>query len=326
MSVLQTIERTIESIVQRGFGRVFRSRLQPVELARKLGREMDDSRRVSVSGVYGANDFTVYLSASDRASVASFEASLASELSVYLEAHAREQQLTLISAPSITFVTDNDLAVGEFGIAARVSDQPAAVPLVAQSSPTPQPIVEPQRIVETPSTAAAAQAASTPDPPDPSIPTSAPAVAAAAALPDPVPNPPSVVPVPTPAASTPPPRPAPNDALRGVQGTQIITPDQARSAGLVRDQMVTLKFGGTEHRISKRTTTAGRSRECDITVPDANVSRVHFEIRNVDSEYSLVDMKSTNGTLVNGKSVKHHRLADGDRIEVGSTTIEVERT
>ncbi|MBI2684337.1 MAG: DUF3662 domain-containing protein [Actinobacteria bacterium] len=306
MSVLQTIERTIEGVVQRGFGRVFRSRLQPVELARKLGREMDDSKRVSVSGVYGANEFTVYLSPGDRASIASFEASLASELSVYLQAHAREQQLTLISAPSITFVTDDDLVAGEFGIAARIADPPPPAPQAASGSPAQPPIPEAPRVADTP-------VAPTPD--------AAPVVVAAAAAQSVV----GTSPVSRP-QTAPPPRPAPNDALRGVQGTQIITPDQARAEGLVRDEMVTLAFGGTRHRISKRTTTVGRSRECDVTIPDANVSRVHFEIRNVDSEYSLVDMKSTNGTLVNGKPVKHHRLQDGDRIDVGSTTIDVERT
>ena len=66
------------------------------------------------------------------------------------------------------------------------------------------------------------------------------------------------------------------------------------------------------HRVTKRVTTLGRSRDCDIVVPDPNASRVHAEVRHVGLDYYLVDMGSTNGTEVNGQVVKRHALADGD--------------
>ena len=71
MSLLRNIEQKIEGLFERGFRRAFRSSLQPVELARKLAREMEDHKTISVSRVYVPNEFTVYLAPSDRESFAS---------------------------------------------------------------------------------------------------------------------------------------------------------------------------------------------------------------------------------------------------------------
>ena len=62
MSVLRTIESKLESLFEGVFGRAFRTNVQPVELARKLVKEMDDHRNVSVSRVYVPNEYTIYLS------------------------------------------------------------------------------------------------------------------------------------------------------------------------------------------------------------------------------------------------------------------------
>src|SRR5918997_1523286 len=86
MSILRSIEHKIEALVEGMFGRAFRTNVQPVELARKLAKEMDDGRTISVSRVYVPNEYTVYLSQQDRAQ----------------------------------FETYEDLAVGEFGIATRM--------------------------------------------------------------------------------------------------------------------------------------------------------------------------------------------------------------
>ena len=67
MSVLRSIESKLESLFEGVFGRAFRTNVQPVELARKLVKEMDDHRNVSVSRVYVPNEYTVYLAPADRA-------------------------------------------------------------------------------------------------------------------------------------------------------------------------------------------------------------------------------------------------------------------
>jgi hypothetical protein len=66
--VLRLIEQKIEALVEGVFGRAFRTNVQPVELARKLAKEMDDHRQVSVSRVYVPNEYTIFLSESDRTS------------------------------------------------------------------------------------------------------------------------------------------------------------------------------------------------------------------------------------------------------------------
>ena len=66
MTVLRNIEQKIEALFEGVFGRAFRTHVQPVELARKLAKEMDDHRMVSVSRVYAPNEYSVYLSPADR--------------------------------------------------------------------------------------------------------------------------------------------------------------------------------------------------------------------------------------------------------------------
>jgi hypothetical protein len=122
--MLRTIEQKIESLFEGIFGRAFRTHVQPVELARKLAKEMDDGKSVSVSRVYVPNEYSIYLAAEDRGNFESYEASLVDELQQYLAEHARREQYALLSPPRVVFHTDEDLAVGEFGIATRMA-QPA---------------------------------------------------------------------------------------------------------------------------------------------------------------------------------------------------------
>src|SRR6266576_2706106 len=80
MTVLRNIEAKIESLFEGVFGRAFRTNVQPVELARKLVKEMEDHRVISVSRLYVPNEYTVYLSPQDREQFASYEESLLGEL------------------------------------------------------------------------------------------------------------------------------------------------------------------------------------------------------------------------------------------------------
>jgi hypothetical protein len=127
--VLRAIEQKIEALFEGVFGRAFRTNVQPVELARKLAKEMDDHKTVSVSRVYVPNEYTVYLSPEDRERFASFEHELVDELAGYLLEHARRERFALMSKPAIAFDTDEQLRLGEFGIQARLvhaAAEPAA--------------------------------------------------------------------------------------------------------------------------------------------------------------------------------------------------------
>ena len=120
MSVLRNIESKLESLFEGVFGRAFRTNVQPVELARKLVKEMDDHRNVSVSRVYVPNEYTIYLSPADRSQFESYEEQLKGELSDYLAEHARRESYVLLSPPRVQLETDEDLDVGVFGIATRM--------------------------------------------------------------------------------------------------------------------------------------------------------------------------------------------------------------
>ncbi len=159
MSVLRTIESKIEGLFEGVFGRAFRTHVQPVELARKLAKEMDEHRSVSVSRVYVPNEYTVYLSSADRHQFASYEGSLVGELQEYLTEHARREAYAVLTPPRVKFATDDDLAVGEFGIATRVAQPEEGVPSLP---PAALAVTEPPVSVSIPAVAPAVAAAAAP--------------------------------------------------------------------------------------------------------------------------------------------------------------------
>jgi hypothetical protein len=138
VNVLRSIEQKIEGLFEGLFGRAFRTNVQPVELARKLVKEMDDHRTVSVSRIYVPNEYTVYLSPPDREQFADYEGSLTTELRDYLAQHARREGYVLLTPPIVLMETDDDLAVGEFGIATRVAQGEPK-----RGEPEPPPRLEP---------------------------------------------------------------------------------------------------------------------------------------------------------------------------------------
>ncbi len=124
MSVLRSIESKIADLVEGTFSRAFRSEVRPVEIARKLVREMEQHKSVSVSRTYVPSEYRVFLSPRDRERFADFEEALRDELAGYLLEYARREQLVLLARPVIRFETDDRLGLGEFGIQTRVVSPP----------------------------------------------------------------------------------------------------------------------------------------------------------------------------------------------------------
>jgi Protein of unknown function (DUF3662)/FHA domain len=127
MSVLKSLESKIAGLVEGTFSRAFRSEVRPVEIARKLAREMEEHKSMSLSRTYVPNEYRVFLSPRDRERFADYEEALVGELVGYLLEFARRERLALVSRPVIEFETDDRLGLGEFGIQTRVV------------SPTPEP-------------------------------------------------------------------------------------------------------------------------------------------------------------------------------------------
>ena len=248
--VLRAIEQKIEALLEGVFGRAFRTNVQPVELARRLSKEMDDHKTVSVSRVYVPNEYTVYLSVADHEQFADYQGSLIAELEEYLTEHAKRESYAVLTPPKVLLETDDDLAVGEFGIATRMV-QP-------KHGTRGRAADEPEEQVES-------------------------------------------------------------------GATMIYKPIQqpteaAAVAGLEREAAV-LSWDGQVKRVESRRVVLGRSRECDIQIEDSNVSRRHAELRQEGTAYWIVDLDSTNGIEVNGRSVKRAKLEPGDSFTVGETVV-----
>ncbi len=279
MSVLRTIEGKIEGLFEGVFGRAFRSHVQPVELARKLAKEMDDHRAASVSRTYVPNRYTVYLSPGDRGQFTGFEPSLVDELEQYLAAHADRAGYALVTPPAVELTTDGDLAVGEFGIAVRVVDP--------RSTPTLPPPREPS--VEAVNRA-------------PLLPSAEPSLEVAPIAGDP-------------------------SATMVYRPSAPLDPDSEEAPPVAREEVV-LRLNGKTHRVTASRVVIGRSREAEIQVNDANVSRKHCElVQESPTVWSITDLGSTNGTRVNGTRIASStRLSDGDRITVGGAELVFGRT
>jgi hypothetical protein len=251
MNLLKNVETTIANLVEGAFGRMFRSEVRPMELARKLAREMDEHRTASVSRVYAPNEYSVWLSPQDRARYEGVEDEVIDELCAYLLEHARREELILASQPVITFHTDERLALGEFGIQARLVRAGGH----SEEAPRPEQLDE--------------------------------------------------------------------------HGQTMIYSTSARVRGPVEEAQARrpaaralLAVGGRRLLLPPGGGTIGRSRDCDIVLDDAGISRRHAEIRPGGDGWEVKDLGSTNGMLVNGKRVRGAEpLQAGDRVELGSTEI-----
>lgn len=120
MSVLRNLEAKLEGLVEGAFSRAFKSQVEPVEIAHKLVKEMEDHKTVSISRTYVPNHYRVFLSEQDRARFEGYEDALRKELSDYVLEHARAEGLALVSRPLVELETDERLALGEFGIQAQL--------------------------------------------------------------------------------------------------------------------------------------------------------------------------------------------------------------
>lgn len=299
MNPLRTLENMIAGLVEGTFGRVFKAEVRPMELARKLAREMDENKTASVSRVYAPNEYSVWLSPRDRARYEGVEHEVIDELCAYLLEHARGENLALASRPNIVFHTDEHLQLGEFGIEARLarseeeSDDREQMPAGEDRQGS---------AVESRPRAASGEASYPPrQAPSPAVPTpplAPPPLAGGVGLHEQAPE-------------------AGNTMIfsnsQRVRGAVEGTAARRRSKALlvVSGRRLLLPPGGAE---------VGRSRDCDIVLEDSSISRRHAELRPAESGWTIEDLDSTNGVRVNGIAVHGlQRLHTGDRIEMGST-------
>jgi hypothetical protein len=128
VSVLRNFERRLEGLVEGLFAKAFRTGLQPVELARRLLREMEAGQTVGVRGVWVPNHYTFRLSHEDRDRFANAEDAIVQELRQVVRENARERGWELVGPPKIDFETDEKLGRGEFRCEAELVAGPDTGP------------------------------------------------------------------------------------------------------------------------------------------------------------------------------------------------------
>jgi hypothetical protein len=117
---LQRFERRLERLVEGGFGKAFRSGLQPVEIGRRLVRELDAGRTLGVRGTVVPNHFEVYVAEADLARFEGFHAALVSELGETVRDSARESDYHFVGPVEVELVADPDSRVGDLDIEATI--------------------------------------------------------------------------------------------------------------------------------------------------------------------------------------------------------------
>jgi hypothetical protein len=126
---LQQFEQRLERLVEGVFAKAFRSGLEPVEIGRRLARELDLHRTLAPRGVIVPNAFTVAVSATDRDRFASFESELVRELAAYASEHARAEGYHFLGPLTVELQTDANLVTGTFLVASEVRPSPEGMPL-----------------------------------------------------------------------------------------------------------------------------------------------------------------------------------------------------
>ncbi|MET8169460.1 FhaA domain-containing protein [Streptomyces sp. NPDC057456] len=284
MGVLKKFEQRLEGLVNGTFAKVFKSEVQPVEIAGALQRECDNNATIwNRDRTVVPNDFIVELSTPDYERLSPYSGQLGDELAGMVRDYAKQQRYTFMGPIKVNLEKADDLDTGLYRVRSRT--------LASSSSQAP----------EQPPAGGRQRAGGSDGPGYPG--------AGAAAPPMP---------------SAPPPGaraggygypPAAGAQRPGAAGGGLAGAPQPGSRA-----RHWIEINGTRHQISRGTLVMGRSTEADVRIDDPGVSRRHCEIRT-GSPSTIQDLGSTNGIVVDGQHTTRATLRDGSRIVVGSTTI-----
>jgi hypothetical protein len=136
MPNLRDFERRLGGLVEGLFSKTFRSGVQPVELAKRVIKEMDAGRTVGVNEIWAPNHFEFHLAAEDQDRLEHAESAIANELGSVIRENARERGWGLVGPPEVVFEVDDRLRKGDFGCVATLVEGPDKVEPAAAPSPT----------------------------------------------------------------------------------------------------------------------------------------------------------------------------------------------
>ncbi|CAM5476250.1 FhaA domain-containing protein [Streptomyces narbonensis] len=286
MGVMKRFEQRLEGLVNGTFAKVFKSEVQPVEIAGALQRECDNNATIwNRERTVVPNDFIVELSAPDYERLSPYSGQLGDELAGLVRDYAKQQRYTFMGPIKVHLEKADDLDTGLYRVRSRT--------LASSTSQSQPPASGHQQPHQQQGQAQGRGGYGYP-------PTGAPPMPA---------SPPPGAPGQRPAA--PAGRPA---------GGPVAMPGTGAGAGAGSQARRWIEINGTRHQISRPTLVLGRSTDADVRIDDPGVSRRHCEIRT-GTPSTIQDLGSTNGIVVDGQHTTRATLRDGSRIVVGSTTI-----
>lgn len=141
MPILKDFERRLEGLVEGFFARAFRSGVQPVELAKRLVREMDANQTVGVTDIWVPNRYVFRLSPEDHERYAQAEKVLGAEMRELAEQQADERGWKLVGPPEVVFEVDEELGKGRFTCDAALVEGPDK-PLTGELAAVGRPFLQ----------------------------------------------------------------------------------------------------------------------------------------------------------------------------------------
>lgn len=297
MGVLKKFEQRLEGLVNGTFAKVFKSEVQPVEIAGALQRECDNNATIwNRERTVVPNDFIVELSAPDFERLSPYSGQLGDELSGMVRDYAKQQRYSFMGPIKVHLEKADDLDTGLYRVRSRT--------LASSTSQGPE-------------------SPAGPVPGGPSAPGRGAGGGAGGGYgyPQPASGAPGSPGAPGAGA---PPMPAAPPPGGGRPGGQPPVPSRPAGpgAGPLPGAQVRrwIEINGNRHQISRPTLVLGRSTDADVRIDDPGVSRRHCEIRT-GTPSTIQDLGSTNGIVVDGQHTTRATLRDGSRIVVGQTTI-----
>lgn len=122
MPNLRDFERRLGGLVEGLFSKAFRSGVQPVEIAKRVVREMDDGKQVGIEEVWAPNRFEISLSSEDAPRFQQIESALVGELKRVVLENAAERGWGLVGPPEIAFFVDEGLRKGDLEVEASLAE------------------------------------------------------------------------------------------------------------------------------------------------------------------------------------------------------------
>lgn len=302
------------------------------KLAKQAARDMEDQTLV-INGVNTAPAlYTILIAADDDPMLAPFYPELSREVREFVKAQAEKRRYVFVGEPLVRFMIDPQLRAGKFSVFAENVDAPTLGRLYEEERAYQNGLGQ--------NNSAASRAASAPRAgkqqfaaPQQQHPAAMPQQSAPRpAAPDPLavadpfaPNAPDPAAAPIPVPQT-----VSRDALAGMGGAAATGAAAGIAANMANPrapqrplaQLVDV-VSGESHSITSAQVTIGRERSVsDIALRDPNVSRRHAQLTFTGSDWSIEDLNSTNGTLVNNRRITRCPLRNGDLLTFGLSTFE----